>query len=58
MFYTTKKNLNEGDLSKIYLEASKHKMPILLILENEINSKINQYIKDNFGNLIKIIKMK
>ena len=58
MFYTTKKNLNEGDLSKIYLEASKHKMPILLILENEINSKINQYIKDNFGNLIKILKMK
>jgi hypothetical protein len=52
-----KKSLGESDLSKIYLESSQHKKPVLLLVKSEPNKKIAEYAKKHLGSLLKIIKI-
>ena len=53
-----KKNLNENDLSKFYIEALSKKMPLLLIVSKDLSRKVKEYSKKNFGSLSRIVVLK
>jgi len=53
-----KKSISDGDISKIYVEASSKKLPFILLTTATPSKKIREYIAKNFGDLIKIITLK
>jgi hypothetical protein len=52
---TKNKSLTESDISKIYVETSSKKYPIILFTPKQLNKKVKAYVEKHFGNLIKII---
>jgi hypothetical protein len=57
LFALNKKSITETDLSKIYVESSKERKPVLLIVANELGSKAKKYVEKHFGDVLKIIKI-
>ena len=53
-----KKRINESDLSLIYTETLKQRMPGLLVTKGDLTSTAKKWMKDNVGDLIKLIRIK
>lgn len=53
-----KQRINESDLSLIYTETLKEKMPGILITKGNLTSTAKKWMKENIGDLIKLIKIK
>jgi hypothetical protein len=53
-----KKRINESDLSLIYTETLQEKMPGLLITKGDLTNSAKKWMKDNVGDLIKLIRIK
>ncbi|MCD6547371.1 MAG: hypothetical protein J7K22_02345 [Nanoarchaeota archaeon] len=52
-----KRNLNENDISKIFVEEQKNKIPIVILIEKEPSIKLRKYIQENMGELVKLLKI-
>lgn len=57
LFAFNKKSVTEADLSKIYVESSKERKPILLLVPNELGAKSKKYVEKHFGDILKVIKI-
>ena len=54
----SKKSISEGDVSKLYVEATSAKLPAILITQSTPSKKVMDYISKNFGGLIRIMTLK
>jgi DNA-binding MarR family transcriptional regulator len=57
LFALNKKSVSESDLSKIYVESSKERKPVLLFVTNELSTKANKYVEKYFGDILKVVKI-
>jgi len=57
LFALNKKSITETDISKIYVESSKERKPVLLVVVNELGSKAKKYVEKHFGDVLKIIRI-
>jgi hypothetical protein len=57
LFALNKKSITETDLSKIYVESSKERKPVLLVVANELGSKAQKYVEKHFGDVLKVVKI-
>ncbi len=53
-----KKRINESDLSLIYTETLQEKKPGLLVTKGDLTATAKKWMKDNVGDLIKLIRLK
>jgi hypothetical protein len=57
LYALNKRSVTESDLSRIYVESSKEKRPVLLITTNELGKKAQAFAAKHFGDLLKIVKI-
>lgn len=57
LFAMNKKSVTENDLSKIYVESTKERRPVLLLVPNELSPKAKKYVERYFGEILKVIKI-
>ncbi|MCW1296223.1 MAG: hypothetical protein OH319_00900 [Candidatus Parvarchaeota archaeon] len=52
-----KAKISESDLSLLFTEGNRRKMPMILITDGEIPKKVESFRQKNFGDLLKIVKI-
>lgn len=55
LFALNKKSISKSDLSKIYIESSKERKPVLLLTINQLSQKVKKFAEEHFGDLLKVI---